>query len=233
MINIRVFRAPEDPEACAKFIEGHKRLLEIYFGIHKITSSNDDWVNDFNTIVVLVEDDETKKVFGGARVQQHNGKNSLPIEVALGKYDPNIYNLVDEKCGEVCAMWNSKEIAGMGVGSHILCRVSVAITSVLPLEKIYVLCAPLTTRMGRRVGAIVEEGLGDKGTFFYPQDDLIATAMVIHDLDTLINAQNAERDLIFDFRENPVQTKFERGPKGEFEIHYNLIVSPLLSEKTF
>lgn len=227
MINIRVFRAPEDPEACAKFIEGHKRLLEIYYGIASITSNSEEWITDYNTIVVLVEDDITKKVFGGARVQQYNGKNSLPVEIALGKYDKKIYEIVTEGCGEVCAMWNSKEIAGMGVGSHILGRVSVALTSVLPLDKIYVLCAPLTTRMGRRIGAIVEESLGDKGVFFYPHDDFIATAMVIPDLDTLIHAQNAERELIFDFRENPVQTKFERGPKGSFEVNYNLLLSAL------
>lgn len=227
MIHIRTFRATEDPEACAKFIDGHKRLLEIYYGIAKVTSSSEDWVNDPSTIVVLVEDDITKKVYGGARVQQFNGKNSLPVEVALGKYDKNIYNLVKERCGEVCGMWNSKEIAGMGIGSHILCRVSVAITTRLPLDKIYVLCAPVTTRMGRRIGAIVEESLGDKGIFFYPHDDFVATAMVIPDLDTLIHAQDTERELIYNLRNNPIQTRTEKGPKGEFEVHYNLSISPL------
>lgn len=59
MIHIRTFRAPDDPEACSKFIVGHKRLLELY-GITQITSNKQDWVEDPKTMVILVEDKETK-----------------------------------------------------------------------------------------------------------------------------------------------------------------------------
>lgn len=225
MIRIRAFRAIDDREACLKFIEGHARLLEIHFGVAKVTSTNADWIDSPNTIVVSVEDESGEKVYGGARIQMYDGQMKLPIEHALGHYDPKIYEMVKEGCCEICGMWNSMEVAGMGIGSLILCRVCVAITSQLPIDKVYVLCAPVTTRMGKRVGAVVEESLGNNGIFFYPKDDFVATAMAIYDCDTLNNADPKERENILDLRRQPVQVKIEKGPKGEFEVHYELLVS--------
>lgn len=229
MIKIRAFRAIDDQEACMKFIEGHRRLLEIHFGVAKVTSSSQDWVKSENTIVIIVEDETGEKVYGGARVQMVDGKIQLPIEHALGHYDPRIFDFVKTGCAEICGMWNSMEVAGMGIGSLILCRVCVSIVNQLPIEKIYVLCAPVTTRMGKRVGAVVEESLGDKGIFFYPKDDFVATAMAILDVDVLAHAEEKERENIFELRETPNQLKIEKGPKGEFEVLYQLEIPKLNS----
>ena len=227
MVKIRAFRAVDDKEACMKFIEGHRRLLEIHFGVAKVTSSNNDWVNSENTIVIIVEDESGEKVYGGARVQMVDGKIQLPIEHALGHYDPKIFEFVKEGCAEICGMWNSMEVAGMGIGSLILCRVCVSIVNQLPIDKIYVLCAPVTTRMGKRVGAVIEESLGDKGIFFYPKDDFVATAMAILDVDVLEHAEEKERENIFELRKSPNQIKKEKGPKGEFEVIYQLEIPNL------
>ena len=227
MVKIRAFRAVDDKEACMKFIEGHRRLLEIHFGVAKVTSSNNDWVNSENTIVIIVEDESGEKVYGGARVQMVDGKIQLPIEHALGHYDPKIFEFVKEGCAEICGMWNSMEVAGMGIGSLILCRVCVSIVNQLPIDKIYVLCAPVTTRMGKRVGAVLEESLGDKGIFFYPKDDFVATAMAILDVDVLEHAEEKERENIFELRKIPNQIKKEKGPKGEFEVIYQLEIPNL------
>ncbi len=227
MVKIRAFRAIDDPEACLKFIEGHRRLLEIHFGVAKVTSTNNEWMNSENTIVLIVEDENGEKVYGGARVQMVDGKIPLPIEHALGHYDPKIFDFVKEGCAEICGMWNSMEVAGMGIGSLILCRVCVSIVNQLPIDKIYVLCAPVTTRMGKRVGAVVEETLGDKGIFFYPKDDFVATAMAILDVDVLSHAEENERNNIFELRAKPNQIKIEKGPKGEFEVMYQLEIPNL------
>ncbi len=229
MIKIRAFRAVDDQEACLKFIEGHRRLLEIHFGVAKVTSSSQDWVKSESTIVIIVEDESGEKVYGGARVQMVDGKIQLPIEHALGHYDSKIFEFVKPGCAEICGMWNSMEVAGMGIGSLILCRVCVSIVNQLPIDKIYVLCAPVTTRMGKRVGAVVEESLGDKGIFFYPKDDFVATAMAILDVDVLEHAEEKERENIFELRENPNQLKIEKGPKGEFEVLYQLEIPKLNS----
>lgn len=230
MIKIRAFRAVDDQEACIKFIEGHRRLLEIHFGVAKVTSTNQDWVKSESTIVIIVEDETGEKVYGGARVQMVDGKIQLPIEHALGHYDSKIYDFVKSGCAEICGMWNSMEVAGMGIGSLILCRVCVAIVNQLPIDKIYVLCAPVTTRMGKRVGAVIEESLGDKGIFFYPKDDFVATAMAILDVDILSHAEEKEREQILELRKNPNQLKVEKGPKGEFEVIYQLEIPNLKAQ---
>jgi len=152
MIHIRTFKAPDDPEACQRFLTGHRTLLEI-FGIAKITSNRQDWMEDEDTIVILVEDKESKKVYGGARLQMATGKYQLPIEIALGLYDEKIYSMVEEDrnnggTSELCGLWNSREVAGMGVGSYMLSRVGATIASQLPISSIFVLCAPITVRMG-------------------------------------------------------------------------------------
>lgn len=231
MIQIRTFRAPDDPEACEKFIVGHRKLLEI-FGISKITSNRQDWVDDDNTIVILVEDKETKIVYGGARLQIVTGKYSLPIEIALGRYDPKIYEMVqqDHLSGgtcELCGLWNSREVAGMGIGSFILSRVGAVIAAQLPIKSIFVLCAPITVRMGKRVGAVVEKSLGNEGLFYYPKDDLIATAMRLRDVYDLSHADVAEKEKILSLRDNHHQLQSERGPKGVFEVEYNLTIPNL------
>src|SRR5690606_38146517 len=141
----------------------------------KITSGNVDWINHKNTIVIIVEDESGTKTYGGARVQLADGDIPLPIETAIGKYDPKIYTDVRPGSAEICGMWNSNEVARMGIGSLILCRVAVALMSQLPIDRVHVLCAPITTRMGKRVGAVIDTSLGNEGIFYYPKDDFIAT----------------------------------------------------------
>lgn len=231
MVGIRVFRAVDDADACKKYIEGHRRILEIH-GVVKITSYRHDWVDDPHTMVILVEEQETGKVFGGARLQLRRSGIPLPIELALEKYDPKILSMVQdaERNGgtcELCGLWNSMEVAGMGIGSYILSRIGAAISSQLPVSSIFVLCSPVTVRMGRRVGALVERTLGNNGLFYYPKDDLIATAMILGDCDTLIHADDNERELIFDLRRNPKQTRVESGPKGQFELDYDILIRKL------
>ncbi|PWV53313.1 hypothetical protein [Chitinophaga sp. S165] len=227
MITVRAFKAPDDPEACLRFYNGHLRLLEIYFGIAKITSGSADWMHHENSIVIIVEDETRTKTYGGARVQLADGILPLPIETAIGKYDPKIYDTIQTGSAEICAMWNSKEVAGMGIGSQVLARAGVVLAAQMPIDNFHVLCAPITTRIGKRVGFTIDESLGDKGTFFYPKDDFIATAMVINDVYKLEHADPKERELIYDLRENLIQTKTEVGPKGSYEVSYNLEIANL------
>ena len=232
MIHIRTFRAPDDLEACQKFIVGHKRLLEIY-GITQITSNRQDWVEDYNTVVILVEDQETKMVYGGARVQVvGDGTYPLPIETAIGKYDPKIYDMIkaDQLRGgtcEICGLWNSREVAGMGIGSYILSRVGVAIASQLPVVSLFVLCAPITVKMGIRLGCSIEKSLGNDGLFYYPKEDLVATVMRLENIHDLSLATETERGKMLSLRESPHQFNDEIGPKGTYPVEYNLKIPNL------
>ena len=121
-IRIRAFRAIDDLKTCLKFIEGHRRVLAIY-GIENITTNTDDWIYNPAIFVIVVESLDGKKMFGGARVQAANGITPLPIEEATGEMDSKIYDAQDGTA-ELSGLWNSKEVAGLGIGSLFPTRCS-------------------------------------------------------------------------------------------------------------
>lgn len=226
MIRIRAFRAPDDPETSEKFITGHRKILEIYYGIIKITSDNTEWVNDPHCIVIVAEDPDTQKIFGGAKVQAVGGKYPLPVETALSKYDSRIHDLIynDFLNGgtcEICGLWNSKEIAGMGIGSRLLSEVSIAITSQITVSSLYVLCAPSTVRMAYKMGLKLVDTIGNNGTFYYPKDNFIATLMKLHNIHDLSLATEEERENIIQLRENTNQILWQSGPKGMYQAMFD------------
>ena len=156
MIKIRVFRAIDDIESCQKYLEGHVRVLKI-FGITMITSANIEWFYDPNTYVIIAESEDGVKVYGGARIQIANSTFPLPIETAVEEFDSSIHELVNRLAenggtGELCGLWNSREVAGYGLGSIYLGRVGVAIAKFLNLNSLFALCAPSTVKNCMQVG---------------------------------------------------------------------------------
>lgn len=225
MIIIRAFRAPESPQTCEKFIEGHRRLLELHYGIIKVTSAQNEWVHHKNTIVIVAENEDGSKVYGGARIQIADGEVPLPIETAIGKFDPKIHDMIiPYKTSELCGLWNSMEVAGLGIGSVFMVRSGVAVSLLNQVDTVFMLCAPVTVKMGKRVGGDLETSLGDKGYFIYPKEDLIATVLTIKDTKTLSTALETEREKIFTLAKNPNMQITEQGPRASIEIDYQLSI---------
>lgn len=229
MIKIRVFRAIDDIESCQKYVEGHIRVLRVY-GITMITSAKTQWFYDPNTYVIIAESETGEKVYGGARIQIANNTFPLPIETAVQELDTSIHELVtglskNGGTGELCGLWNSREVAGYGLGSIYLGRVGVAVASMLNLNSLFALCAPATVKNCLRVGFKIETSLGNEGLFYYPKDDLLATAVLLNDVAHLSSADSNERECIFDLRSNPLQTRIEQGIKNPFTLIYQLKIS--------
>ncbi|MBS1778382.1 MAG: hypothetical protein JST70_03595 [Bacteroidetes bacterium] len=230
-IVIKAFRAPDDVAACQKFVDGHMKVLKIY-GITMITSANIEWFEDPNTYVILVESEDGEKVYGGARVQVAGGKYELPIEKAVKDMDITIHQQIQKYAeagtAEFCGLWNSREVAGLGIGSMYLGRAAVAITEQLQLTTLFGLCAPATVKNSARVGFEIATFLGNNGTFYYPKEDLIATAVIINNTTTLETADPEEREIIFDLRKNLQQHKEELGPKARIlDVVYDLKIPNL------
>ncbi len=225
MIRIRVFRAIDELESCLKFVEGHTKILKV-FDIAMITSANVEWFNDPNTFVIAAESTEDGRMLGGARVQIAGGKYPLPIEKAVKEIDERIKESVEEHIpqgtGELCGLWNSREIAGMGIGSVYLTRTAVCIAPQLKLKTLFALCAPYTVEMGEKVGFRVTTFLGNNGTFYYPKQDLVATGMLLPDSYTLETAAPTEREEIFGIRENLKQKQVAEGIRGKFDLYFDL-----------
>lgn len=231
-LKIRIYKAIDNLEACQRFAQEHENVL-LSYGIKKVTSSSTNWFYDPDVFIVMVESSSGEHLFGGARLHLKNTAFQLPIESAISELDTNIHQLINStleyKTGELCGLWNTKDMSGNGL-SAILIRTGVAKAGIFIAEKynlksLYTLSAPWTINMVKKIGFTVEESVGNKGEFAYPKPDLIATVLVLNDIETLRNANEVERIDIFSLRENPIQKRTENGPKGAIEIEYNLTIS--------
>lgn len=228
MFTFRAFRAIDEPELCEKFIEGHANVLKDY-GVTKVTSSNTEWKNNPYVFVVTVEEDATEKVVSGLRIHISHQEYPLPLEGAIAQVDSKIRELVSEYrqvgTGEIGGLWNSRAISGYGIGALFLSRTSLVIAAQLDVPTLFALCAEYTLKPTLQKGFEIEEKIGNRGTFFYPKLDLVATLAVLKDVKNLPLALQEERDFIFDLRENLECSRFEESPKGPILINYNLKIA--------
>jgi hypothetical protein len=230
-VRIRAFRAIDEPETCHRFIDGHKKILENH-GINKVTSSNNEWVENPSVFVLIVEPQDQSRMFGGARIHAADGLHSLPIEGAVGEMDSNIFQIVKTLAvhgtGEICGLWNSKEVAGLGIGAIFATRAAVAIGTQLGLTSVVSLSSPVTVRFSEFQGGGVVTSLGNNGTFYYPKINLLATVCCIENIVDLPLCNPSERERIMDLREHPVQSALELYPfrkeAPSIHISYNLVV---------
>lgn len=229
-IVIRAFRATDDPETCLKFIEGHRKVLENH-GIHKVTSSTNEWMHSRAVFVVVVESPDGARLFGGARVHVADGKRPLPIEQATWSMDPKIKEYIRgyarNGTGELCGLWNSIEVAGMGIGSLFPSRVSVVIANQIGLTTMFSLCSPVTVRFNQWIGSEIFTSVGNNGTFYYPKLDLIATAVFLDDAVNLSKAHPREREKMLYLRRNLNIVLKERSPFKNIDVnvHYRLQIA--------
>lgn len=224
-VRIRAVRSISDTTTTNKYIDGHFSVLESY-GVTKVTSADRSWAENPNVYLLVVESEDGSKVFGGGRVQIKSGKYNLPLEPAIVEKDTRIVEYMtqyqDMEVAELCGVWNSKEIAGYGIGSIFLIRAGVAVASLLKLKSLMGFCSPFTLQNCQRLGFKIIEGLGDSGTFLYPKEGLIATILDIKNLQELPNAKCDEREKIFYLKNNPAHEAIETSPKGDFTILYDL-----------
>lgn len=224
-VRVRIIRAIDDVDATEKYIYGHHKVLESY-GITKVTSADRSWALNPHVYLILFESLEDFRVLGGGRIQLRSSNFPLPFETAIVDIDPRIVPFMDEfgdlEVAEYCGLWNSREVAGYGIGSIYLVRVGIAILPQLKLKKLFGLSSPVTLSISKSVGYEVISSLGDNGSFYYPKEGLIATALEIKDIDNLPLANPAERDYIFDLREKINFKTVESGPRGEMELQFEL-----------
>lgn len=226
MIRIRAFRAIDDREACEQYAKEHLDVLKIY-GITKITTANNSWMENPYVYVIMAYRISDNVPVGGARIHLYNKDYPLPMDVAVKDFDPGVKDLLIQHdaqggTGEICGLWNSRDVAGWGIGTIFLSRAGVAISAQLPMHSMFVLCAEHTIGITLEKGFVIEEKLGNKGTFYYPKEGLVATAAVIEDVHNLKDAQQIDRDIITSLRQNPLQTRHEEHNGRDLDIEYLL-----------
>jgi hypothetical protein len=197
------------------------------YGITNITTNNALWMENPSIYVVVAESSDGSEICGGVRVHIADGKVPLPLELAIGKMDARVYDIIssyiDTGTGELCGLWNSKRVAGMGL-SLMLIRAGISIVTQINLDSLFTICADYTMPMVRRVGFVVEDTIGRNGDFIYPNPSYIARVLRKMNAISLDTAEIFDRERIFSLRKNPVQVFIEPGPKGDVEIDYQLLL---------
>ena len=226
-ILLRSFRAIEYPEVCELFLKGHVQVLTDY-GITNITTNNRHWIEMKNVFVVVAFNEDKTKLLGGVRVHIADGKEELPLEKAIGKMDPRVHNIIsnyiDKGTGEICGLWNAKEVAGIGI-SLILVRSGISIVNQINLTSLFTICADYSLPMVKKVGFTIEDSIGKNGEFVYPNENYIARVLRKMNAITLDSADALDRKRMLSLRDEPIQLFNEIGPRGEVQVDYNLILS--------
>lgn len=222
----RAFKASENRELCEKYLQGHIQVL-VNYGITNITTNNSEWM-DWDSVYCVIAQTEDGTVVGGVRTQIADGIHPLPVEKAVGKMDPKIHEIVDqyreEGVGELCALWNAKEVAGMGI-SIMLVRAGISTLNQIKCNTLMGICADYTLKMFRKVGFVVDNTLGNNGEFVYPNENYIARVLGILNAKDLSTAEEFDRQKMLDLRKNPVQTCTEIGTNDiSIEIDYLLLM---------
>ena len=70
VVRLRAFRAIDDPQSCELFADGHKRVLTS-IGVEKVTSSNNEWMNNPAAFVMIVESLDKKQGLGNELTLAH------------------------------------------------------------------------------------------------------------------------------------------------------------------
>lgn len=223
-IRIRAFRSVDDSESCNRFIYGHRKVLENH-GINKVTSSSEDWMHWPSIYVIVVESMDRQKMYGGARLHIYDWVHKLPIEQAVFAMDKHIEDVIREYApagtAELCGVWNSIEVAGLGIGSLFPIRAAIALLEQLDVRSLFFLCSPVTVRFNKWVGSRVITEVGNNGTFYYPKLDLLATAVVLEDAINIPHAHPREQQKVSQLRKSPIAVHTEKSPFKNFYINVN------------
>jgi hypothetical protein len=227
-IRIRVFRALDDPEACQRFAEGHQKVLGAY-GVQGVTSAARGWMENPSVYGVIAESMEGGQTFGGVRVHGYHPDFPLPLETAAVRFDRRVQDRLRQcaqgRTAELCALWNSKEVAGMGVGTLWLMRAGISLTRGLNIDSLFALCAQHTLQICLSKGFCVDASVGDQGMFPYPQADMISLLLFMAEPELLPHAEAEERASIWSLREHPVQVRQEITARGLADVRYELSIA--------
>lgn len=230
MIKIRAFRAVNDKLACEDYLKGHMQVL-LDYNVLQVTSYNSSWTENPSAYVLVAELESTGKMVAGIRVEVAKGLFPLPIENAIGDMDDRVYNVVKNYAlnggvGELCGLWNSNEVKGLGT-SFFLTRAAISIIDQLNFKTLMGICAEYTLKMFTDVGFVLDMSLGKNGEFPYPDERYITRALGILNAKTLETANPYDKERMLGLRADPFQRRIEKGSKGNVEVKYDLIIKDI------
>lgn len=223
--DVRVFRSSGDRGLCEKLVEGHKAVLAAY-GIRNLTTFNTDWIGREDVLVIAAIDKE-ERILGGARMQKITELDDMPLYQAIGSQDSDLAGVLtpylEEGAWELGGLWNSMELAGMGVEAGFLIQAALAAMPLVDARHMFALTSPVTRRMQAAMGFETQGGVGHDGFFIYPTPRLKASIARFTYPEQLALVREDVRSLLKGVWEDPMAYAHEvRGPKGQMFIRFRL-----------
>ena len=225
---LKILRASEDVVLCQAMVEGHKRVLHAY-GIKNISSFNTDWIGRDDVILIVAMSADGNKILAGTRLQSGDNPEDFPLYQAVGHMDeglkPWLSTLLKDGTMELNGMWNSIELAGMGLGVEWMVQSAMASMSILDLRNILALTSPVTRKLRDKMGWSIKDQFGDDGYFKYPNDKLLASIEQFIFPDDLPKSQKEVRVFLDELWADPTGYVMNiKGPKGKLKVSFNISV---------
>ncbi|PCJ82605.1 MAG: hypothetical protein COA49_00660 [Bacteroidetes bacterium] len=227
-VHLRILRASQDVALCHQMVEGHKRVLRSY-GIKKISSFNTDWIGRDDVILIAAISADGEKILAGSRLQSGPSPMGYPLFQAVGNKDdliePWINSIIPEGAMELNGMWNSIELAGMGLGFEWLVQSAMASMSMLDIRHLLALTSPVTRRMRDKMGWKIRGEFGEEGFFKYPTEKLRASIEQFIFPEYLQNAQPEVNVFLEELWAAPIGHEMSvEGPKGKLKVRFNFSI---------
>jgi hypothetical protein len=221
---LSLHRASDNYLLCEKFVRGHRQLLAANdVDLGPVDTS---WFNSTDVFLLVVRRADADEILGGAKLVIFDNNENLPLLKLLGEDYPELIGYLREysKNGlvEISGLWNSRSVAGLGLGSEQLIRTSIAICGLLNIESVVTFCSPFVTRFAELYGFSPLSQFGEYGSIPFPDNRWMSTINILRDPLIMSSADPSEKNLIFELREKPNQTRNFISRGKEITIKFEL-----------
>lgn len=211
-----------------ELVDGHQAVLAAY-GIKELKTFNRDWIGNPEVQVIAALSTKSDKVLGGARMYRAHQADDLPLFQAVQDQDPKLREFlapfIAEGAYEIGGLWNSLELAGMGVEALFLVQAAIAALPMLNARHLFALTSPVTRRMQGAIGFHLESEVGAGGYFTYPTDKLRANLARFTFPEHVNEASPEVKSLLKEIWQDPEGYVHRvNGPKGQLSLAFEMQV---------
>lgn len=221
---LSVHRACDNYSLCENFVLGHRQLLAVNdVDLGPIDTS---WFVSSNVYLLVVKRVGSEEILGGAKIVISDKDGNLPLLKLLDEDYPELKDYLKEYeedgLVEISGLWNSRSVAGLGLGSEHLIRTSIAICGLLDISTVITFCSPFVTRFAELYGFTPMAKFGQNGSIPFPDNRWMSTINVLLDPLEMSKANDIEKELILELRGNPLQRRKFNSRGKEITIKFDL-----------
>ena len=221
---LSLHRASDNNSLCENFVNGHRLLLAV--NDVDLGPIDNSWFDSPDVYLLVVRRAGAVEILGGAKLVVFDNIGNLPLLKLLTEdYPELIHQLKDYSENgliEISGLWNSRSVAGLGLGSEQLIRTSIAICGLLDVANVVTFCSPFVTRFAELYGFSPLSKFGQNGSIPFPDNRWMSTINILSDPHVMSKADEIERQIIFDLREQPNQTRKFNSRGKELIIKFEL-----------